>query len=298
MPKNKHRNSPIEIETYGSLVRFHRNRLNLRQEDLAELLQVTQATVARWELESTFPPGVKEKTDKLILLAEDDHWFCFLKKTLSENEGICASKVILELLEIKKCSVSGNEEITMKISAMGIVSSFFKQYKMGKDGPDASKDSEMVENESKTKDGSFKLMTHGHRSKPFDCFYDSEKRIIKIRNEDDRVDIFKIELIWDVLSCLKKGFSDGFFPLGNNVEKLGKNTEIIGLGRKIYELNGKDIKNAQAASYLGPSFVHAGIFQWNQEKKGIKWRIVKNFDSINDIHNILKEHFSCEKTLP
>lgn len=42
-------------QTFGSLVRERRSELNLSQQALADIIGVTQSTVARWELDQTFP---------------------------------------------------------------------------------------------------------------------------------------------------------------------------------------------------------------------------------------------------
>ena len=115
------------------------------------------------------------------------------------------------------------------------------------------------------------LRTHGGKSIQFDwCF---EKDLLIIKNEKGRIHKYKLEDIFQILTWLEKEFGSNWFPLANNVEKLGNGTEKKGFGVAIIEYTPGDINHAQGASYLGVVLEHIGILEWNGKKWGIQWRL-------------------------
>jgi hypothetical protein len=122
------------------------------------------------------------------------------------------------------------------------------------------------------------LCTHGGKAKKFDWDFIQDQIVIKnIEGKQHKYDLLEVK---DILSKLYNTFGNDWFPLANNVEKLGNGTEKDGLGSFIFSIKPGDITHAQGASYLGVVLEKAGILRWNQQIKGIEWKIT--FDSIND----------------
>ena len=69
---------------------------------------------------------------------------------------------------------------------------------------------------------------------------------------------------------------------------MSKGNEKDGLGNAILNLKPNDITHAQGASYLGVVLQEIGILEWNGEKKGIQWRIIKDVNTIQDLQNIIE----------
>ncbi len=87
-----------------------------------------------------------------------------------------------------------------------------------------------------------------------------------------------------VISWLYNIFGETYFPLGNNVVDLSTGNATDGLGKAIYENDdSRNTFHAQGASYLGVILSEAGIFEWNQEQKGICWKIAEKPKSADDI---------------
>lgn len=110
----------------------------------------------------------------------------------------------------------------------------------------------------------------------FKWWLDVDRNVLMTKNENGRVDQFHLDEIVKILQRIKTEFGSGYFPLGNNVEKLRKGTEVRGLGTIIFDFSPGDIKHAQAASYLGPLLEDIGFFEWNGKHKGIEWRLLNN----------------------
>jgi len=79
-----------------------------------------------------------------------------------------------------------------------------------------------------------------------------------------------------ILATITTEFGSGYFPLANNVEKLGNGSEVRGLGTIILDHSPKDVFHAQGASYFGPAFEQLGFFEWNGKNRGIQWRLVNH----------------------
>ena len=82
-------------------------------------------------------------------------------------------------------------------------------------------------------------------------------------------------------------FDFEWFPLANNVQKLGTGTEKEGLGTAILKQRPTDITYAQASSYLGPFLDELGLFKWNQKRKGICWQIVSIPRTVKELEEIV-----------
>jgi hypothetical protein len=122
-------------------------------------------------------------------------------------------------------------------------------------------------------------LTHGgKKAKRFKWEYRDHQIIIK--NENGRMHSYSVGEIYDIITWLAGKFGDGWFPLANNVQKLGDGTEIDGLGLAILHQRPKDITHAQGSSYLGVVLEEVKIFEWNGKAKGIEWRTIHLPDSI------------------
>lgn len=126
------------------------------------------------------------------------------------------------------------------------------------------------------------LITHGGRKgKRFEYVLHGD--FIKIRNEEERKEVYSLSEIFNILNWLAARFDAGWFPLANNVEKLGKNEEMDGLGVAILRQQPGNVSHAQGSSYLGVVLESAGIFEWNNKMKGIEWRIIRQPLSIDEL---------------
>jgi hypothetical protein len=97
----------------------------------------------------------------------------------------------------------------------------------------------------------------------------------KVRPNNTRrpSDEFQFDELYKVLRDLFERFGLNAFPLGNNVEKLGKNTEKEGLGMAIKRACNNDITKAQAASYLGPYLEEISVFEFEQITSNTAWKL-------------------------
>jgi|GEM_PF-86167 len=116
-----------------------------------------------------------------------------------------------------------------------------------------------------------KAVTHGGRQRDFEWWLDGGT--LRIRNTDGLEHSYSVTEIVTILENLHQQFGNDWFSLGNNVEKLYRGTERPGLGATIYAQPNSDTLHAQGASYLGVILEHAGILEWNNERRGIEWRI-------------------------
>lgn len=114
-----------------------------------------------------------------------------------------------------------------------------------------------------------RAVTHGGRERDFEWWIDRDT--LRIQNTDGLEHSYSPTEIVTILGKLHEEFGNDWFPLGNNVEKLYRETERSGLGTAIYAK--PNTLHAQGASYLGVVLEQAGILEWNNERKGIEWRI-------------------------
>src|SRR6056297_348792 len=114
-------------------------------------------------------------------------------------------------------------------------------------------------------------ITHGGRERKFKWWIDDDT--LRIRNTDGLEHSYSLTEIVTIVGKLHQEFGSGLFPLGNNVEKLYRETERPGFGTTIYAQPHSDTLHAQGASYLGVILEQAGILEWNNERRGIEWRI-------------------------
>jgi hypothetical protein len=131
------------------------------------------------------------------------------------------------------------------------------------------------------------LMTHGgHRAKRFEWSFHDD--YIRIKNENHRLEEYSLEEVSAILQWLADRFGLDWFPLANNVEKLGNGEEIDGLGVAILRQQPRNISHAQGSSYLGVVLEHVGILEWNNRAKEIKWRIIRQPRTLDDLRIIIK----------
>ncbi len=112
------------------------------------------------------------------------------------------------------------------------------------------------------------------------CF---EEATLFIQNEFGREHQFSVQEIQNILTSLHANFEAEFFPLANNVERLGNGTELPGLGTTILDQQPGNITHAQGSSYFGVVMEECGYFEWNQKRLGIKWRLIDTDVNIDTI---------------
>jgi hypothetical protein len=116
-------------------------------------------------------------------------------------------------------------------------------------------------------------ITHGGRNaKHFVWVYNND--IVKITNENGRKEEYSLAEILAIFNWLVLKFGITWFPLANNVAKLGRNEESDGLGVAILRQHPKKISHAQGASYLGVIMENVGLLEWNGRHWRIEWRII------------------------
>lgn len=135
-----------------------------------------------------------------------------------------------------------------------------------------------------------------NKRKGFEWSYLAEEKKIVIKKQGDksRQHQYSVREIESILSRLESFFGNGFFPLANNVEKLGNGTERQGLGTAILEQRPGDTYHAQGSSYLGVVMEECGYFEWNGKHVGIHWRLIDHDftreNIIGKLRNASKPH--------
>jgi hypothetical protein len=126
------------------------------------------------------------------------------------------------------------------------------------------------------------LITHGGgKAKRFDWVCCGDYVIID--NENRRHEEYSLVEILAVINWLADRFGSGWFPLANDVGKLGRGEEADGLGVAILRQQPRNITHAQGASYLGVVLEHVGILEWNNRQKGIQWRIIRQPATLDEL---------------
>jgi hypothetical protein len=119
------------------------------------------------------------------------------------------------------------------------------------------------------------------KRKTFTWQYDPQLERITTTSEDGILHTYTVHEIQAILQHLAGQFGGAFFPLANNVAKLGAGTEQPGLGTAILALQPGGTYHAQGASYLGVVLEEAGYLKWNGKHRGIAWRLIDRDFSIN-----------------
>lgn len=122
-------------------------------------------------------------------------------------------------------------------------------------------------------ENAYPLITRGPGAKAKNFCYEYTGSNILIRNKENKEYHFEKHKAEEILTSLYRQFGNNWFPLANNVQKLGNGTEIPGLGRTILDAYPGNIPQAQAASYFGPTMEDMGLFEWNGKNMGIAWRL-------------------------
>jgi len=122
--------------------------------------------------------------------------------------------------------------------------------------------------------GKKELETRGpvSRRRCFTTKFDWPSSSLVITNDRRRIDVFPLSEVEAILERFQTRFGSDWFPLANNVEKMGDGTEKPGFGMTIMELTG-NVTHAQASSYLGPLLESLGYLEWNGKHTGIQWRL-------------------------
>lgn len=128
-------------------------------------------------------------------------------------------------------------------------------------------------------------VTHGGRAKIFQWQFHNNQIIIT--NQDGRNHLYSVVEIYNIMNWLNHRFNYGWFPLANNVEKLGNGSEIDGLGVAILRQRPRDITHAQGSSYLGVVLEEPGMLEWNGKARGIKWRIIHRPRNVRELQGLL-----------
>ena len=112
------------------------------------------------------------------------------------------------------------------------------------------------------------------KRKEFVWRLDATSETVIIENEKGRKLTYTVGEVREILLALRRQFGADFFPLANNVERLGNGTERPGLGTTMLDLLGNNVAKAQGASYLGVVLEEIGFLSWNGHHRGIEWRLV------------------------
>ena len=151
-------------------------------------------------------------------------------------------------------------------------------------GPVGQQGNTATDDESGWDGAVFRLETRGGaRARQFGYHFNG--RVLHIRTERNRHDEFPLEELHFIVNRLVAQFGNGWFPLANNVQKLGDGSERPGLGQTILEARPRDITHAQAGSYLGVILEDLGLTTWNGKNRGIEWRLegkVPTVESLTD----------------
>jgi len=130
-------------------------------------------------------------------------------------------------------------------------------------------------------------MSYTHGGKHIHFEWGLENDLLTIVNENGRIHKYHLDEIIKIIQWLKEEFGDNWFPLANNVAKLGDGTEKNGLGVAILEQAPGDITHAQGASYLGVVLEQVGIFKWNGASRGIEWRFERKVNEREELRKLL-----------
>jgi hypothetical protein len=129
--------------------------------------------------------------------------------------------------------------------------------------------------------------THGGKAIDFDWSF--QENLLVINSNTSQMHEYTLQEIVNILSILHSKFGNDWFPLANNIEKMPKQKEKLGLGSIIYSLAPGKTHHAQGASYLGIILEETGILKWNRKIKGIEWQIAEVCLDSNSIQRALKE---------
>jgi hypothetical protein len=124
------------------------------------------------------------------------------------------------------------------------------------------------------------------RGKNIRFTWSSDNERVVIVNEKNRVLEYRYEDIYCLIGLLYSKFGYNWFPLGNNVVKVADETEVDGFGTNLYKIV-NNTTYAQGSSYLGVVLEELGIFEWNNEKRNIKWKL-QCYGSIADLIDKLR----------
>ncbi|ACB84389.1 HNH endonuclease [Natranaerobius thermophilus] len=95
------------------------------------------------------------------------------------------------------------------------------------------------------------------------CIYREFKNDIKANKE------ISVQELESLINYVKK---QDWVDLANNVQKISEGMEKEGLGKFLYEKLNWQIAEAQLASHLGSIFTQAGIWEYNGQVRGIKFK--------------------------
>jgi hypothetical protein len=126
----------------------------------------------------------------------------------------------------------------------------------------------------------------GRKAKSFKWVF--QNNYVIINNENNRREEYSLAEVLAVIHWLTDRFGTGWFPLANNVEKLGHGVETDGLGVAILSQQPRNVSHAQGSSYLGVVLEEAGILEWNNRQKGIQWRIIRQVQNLEELREAME----------
>ncbi len=135
-------------------------------------------------------------------------------------------------------------------------------------------------------------VTHGYAGQCKQFNWVLQDDYVKIKNANGRQHEYSLSEILAVLMWLDR-FDGDWFPLANNVLKLGLDTEVDGLGVAILRQQPGNIGHAQGASYLGVVLDHVEILEWNGKHRGIQWRIIHPVQNLDELRRAIKAKMAC-----
>lgn len=282
----------------NKLLKIYRNELGLSQTEVARFFHVTQATVARWEYKNGSPLIPNDAVDilyKIIAICHNNRLKDLFMMILRGPDGFEACHSLINLIEAEFTDENlTSSKVRIKENAVKSINAFAKEIKMSNRLANSLNEFRVQDNTS----NEWPLKTHGFRdqAKAFNFSYDGTTKAITIIAEHGRTDVFSLNLISQVLTSLYEQFLGDEFPLANNVAHLSKGTERVGLGSTIYKFNGKDTKNAQAASYLGPLLESLSVLEWNGLHRGIKWKFLRKIITVQELEDQLSKLLMAKGT--
>lgn len=137
------------------------------------------------------------------------------------------------------------------------------------------------------KGGMNMLITHGGR-KAKSFTWEFRNDYVTIRNEKGRIEEYALAEVFAIINWIADRFGSAWFPLANNVEKLGNDDEIDGLGVAILRQQPRNISHAQGSSYLGVVLECTEMLEWNNRQRGIEWRFVRQPKSIEELRQLMR----------
>jgi hypothetical protein len=117
--------------------------------------------------------------------------------------------------------------------------------------------------------------TQGGKQKKFEWGIDDNRQALLLRRSNKKPSNEKFDMsgLFLLMHRIYDEFGFDWVPLNNNVTKLRDGTALPGLGPMMYEIFGSNVSKGQAASQIGVILQHIGVFEGNDQQRGIAWRL-------------------------